>query len=165
MLIYLLKRSCDNNNIKKRISQILLQLKDTSPSYNRIIRDASQDNHPSMLIVSYRQVFILKISILYLPPQSSSSTIPSSSLVIYVVGMKLAMMRHRSRLYRTFLCCMVATGSNFDVFLCSSSSNIIAEGKAAIAFIGSGWRMLPCCDACEETGRSCEPVAIFSPSE
>ena len=143
MLIYLLKRSCDNNNVKKRISQILLQLKDILllPTISNHKRRFPRQSHPSMLIVSYRQVFILKISIFYLPPQSSSSTIPSSSLVIFnfYVGMKLAMMRHRSRLYRTFLCCMVATGSNFAVFLCSSSSStIIAEGKAAIAFIGSG---------------------------
>ena len=63
--------------------------------------------------------------------------------------MKLEMMRHRSRLWRTFLSCLGATGPAPTLLL-----SIIEEGRVAIFNIGLGWRTLHCCDANSHSWRN-----------
>ncbi len=64
--------------------------------------------------------------------------------------MKLEMMRHRSRLWRTFLSCLGAIGPALAMLL----SAIKEEDGAAISNIGLGWRTLHCCDANSHSWRN-----------
>ncbi len=64
------------------------------------------------------------------------------TIILPYARMKLEMMRHRSRLWRTLLCCLGATGPALALLL-----STIAEGGVAFSNIGLGWRTLHCCDA------------------